>query len=142
MKKSTEMMSGLALVFLAALLGAPGCSKTPKPDAKVLQGNWKGQETNATGSDSLVLTGTNLEFHGSDPREWYKATFTLLEDKNPKQMIAIITDCADPKYVGKTAYAIYQIQDGIFTLAAHEPGDTNVPASFDDPQVRKVMFRQ
>jgi uncharacterized protein (TIGR03067 family) len=145
MKKSTEMMSGLALVFLATLLGASGCSKSPKPDStdsKVLQGTWKGQEANATGSDSLVLSGTNLEMHGADPREWYKATFTLLEDKNPKQMVVIITDCPDPKYVGKTAYAIYQIQDGALTIAAHAPGDTNVPATFDDPQARKVVFKQ
>ena len=140
------MVSGLALVLLAVLLGAPGCSKTPmseKPDSVVLQGSWKGQETNATGSDSLVLSGTNLEMHGADPREWYKATFTLLEDKNPKQMVVTITECPDPKYVGKTAYAIYQIaQDGTFTIAAHAPGDTNVPASFDDPQARKVVFKQ
>ncbi|MGA2540202.1 MAG: hypothetical protein ABSG78_01430 [Verrucomicrobiota bacterium] len=145
MKKPTDITFGLALVFLAALLGAPGCSKTPKPDkpdSVVLQGTWKGQEANATGSDSLVFSGTNLEFHGSNPQEWYKATFTLLEDKNPKQMIAIITDCPEPKYVGKTAYAIYQIQDGTFTIAAHEPGDTNVPTTFDDPQVRKVAFKQ
>ena len=135
---------GLGLVFLAALLGASGCSKADKPDSAVLQGAWKGQERagNAAGSDSLVLSGTNLEFHGADPHEWYKANYTLLEDKNPKQLVAVITECADPKYVGKTSYAIYQIQDGTLTIAAHEPGDTNVPTSFDDPQARKVVLKQ
>lgn len=135
---------GLGSAFLAALLGASGCSKAHKPDSAVLQGTWKGQEAagHVAGSDSLVLTGTNLEFHGADPREWYKASYMLLQDKNPKQLVAVITECADPAYVGKTAYAIYQIQDGTFTIASHEPGDTNVPTSFDDPQVRKVVFKQ
>jgi hypothetical protein len=69
----------LASMFLAALAVSSGCSKAHKPDAVVLQGAWKGQEAagNAAGSDSLVLSGTNLEFHGADPREWYKASVLL-----------------------------------------------------------------
>jgi uncharacterized protein (TIGR03067 family) len=134
---------GLGLAFLA-LLGMSGCSKSNKADSAVLQGSWKGQEAagNAAASDSIVLSGTNLEFHGADPREWYKASFTLLEDKNPKQLVAVITECADPKYVGKTSHAIYQIQDGMFTIAAYEPGDPNAPTSFDDAKARKIVFKQ
>jgi uncharacterized protein (TIGR03067 family) len=141
MKMRAKMLS-LGLVLAAALAGTTGCSKTPKPDAKVVQGTWKGQEANAPGSASLVMTGTNLEFHGANPQEWYKGTFTLREDTNPKQMIVVITECPEPKYVGKTACAIYQIQDGVITFAGHEPGDTNVPATFDGPTVRKIVFKQ
>ncbi len=140
--KTTSKMLSLCLVLAAALAGTTGCSKTPKPDAKVVQGTWKGQEPNATASSSLVMTGTNLEFHGANPQEWYKGSYTLRDDTNPKQMIVVITECADPKYVGKTSYAIYQIQDGMMTISAHEPGDTNVPASFDGPTVRKIVFKQ
>ncbi|HXR07970.1 MAG TPA: hypothetical protein VN765_11610 [Candidatus Acidoferrum sp.] len=148
--KMTSKVFGFGLVLAAALSGATGCSHASKPDARVMQGTWKGQEPAPPGnasltppaSASLVLTGTNLEFHGANPQEWYKGTFTLREDTNPKQMIVVITECADPKYVGKTACAIYQIQDGAMTIAAHEPGDTNFPASLDDPQVRKIVFKQ
>ena len=140
--KTTSKMLSLCLVLAAALAGTTGCSKTPKPDAKVVQGTWKGQEPNATASSSLVMTGTNLEFHGANPQEWYKGSYTLRDDTNPKQMIVVITECADPKDVGKTSYAIYQIQDGMMTISAHEPGDTNVPASFDGPTVRKIVFKQ
>jgi uncharacterized protein (TIGR03067 family) len=144
----TAKMLSLGLVLAGALAGATGCSKTATPDAKaapdakVVQGTWKGQEANTTGTASLVLAGTNLEFHGANPQEWYKGTFTLREDTTPKQMIVLITDCAEPKYVGKTAYAIYQIQDGAMTMTAHEPGDTNVPTTFDGPDVRKIVFKQ
>ncbi len=141
MKMTTKMLS-LGLVLAAALAGATGCSKASKSEANAVQGTWKGQETNTTGTASLVLTGTNLEFHGANPQEWYKGTFTLREDTNPKQMIVVITDCPDSKYVGKTAYAIYQIQDGAMTITAHEPGDTNVPTTFDGPDVRKIVFKQ
>ena len=94
--KTTSKMLSLCLVLAAALAGTTGCSKTPKPDAKVVQGTWKGQEPNATASSSLVMTGTNLEFHGANPQEWYKGSYTLRDDTNPKQMIVVITECADP----------------------------------------------
>ena len=143
MKRSSKIVS-LGLVSLAALLVASGCAKAHKSDSAVLQGTWKGQEAvgNATGVASLVLSGTNLELQGADPREWYKATFTLLDDKTPKQMLVTITACPNPQYVGKTACAIYQIQDGALTIAARAPGDTNVPTRFDEPDLRKIVFRQ
>ena len=137
-------MFGLGLALAAALLGTTGCSKAKKPDATAVQGTWKGQEANgpAAALDSLVLTGTNLEFHAANGQEWYKGTFTLREDTTPKQICVLITGCPDPKYVGKTACGIYQIQDGIMTIAAHEPGDTNVPIGFDGTDVRKIVFKQ
>ena len=129
---------------MAALLVASGCAKAHKPESAVLQGTWKGQDAagNAPGVATLVLSGTNLELQAADPREWYKATFTLLEDKNPKQMLVTITACADPQYVGKTACAIYQIQDGALTIASREPGNTNVPTRFDEPGLRQIVFKQ
>ena len=140
MKNLADMTIGLSLLLSVVLLGAAGCSKTPKPDSKVLAGTWSGPD--AAGTASLVFTGTNLEFHGADAREWYKASFVLREDTNPKQLVATITACPDPAYVGKTAYAIYQVQDGVFTIAAHEPGNPAVPASFDEQNVRKISFKQ
>jgi uncharacterized protein (TIGR03067 family) len=71
----------------------------------------------------------------------YKATFTLREDTNPKQLIAVVTDCPFPQYVGKTSQAIYRIENGTLTLAANEPGNPAVPANFDAPNARVILFK-
>ena len=119
-----------------------GCLKLHKPDSLGLQGTWSGQEVGARtqGSPSLVLDGTKLEFHGANPQEWYKATYTLREDTTPKQLDAVVTDCPVAQYVGKTAHAIYKIEDGKFTLTGNEPGNPATPASFDAPGARQIIF--
>jgi uncharacterized protein (TIGR03067 family) len=140
MNRITDM---LKLGFVAMLVVASGCSKSHKPDSVTLQGTWKGQDigAGANGSSSLVLSGANLEFHGANSNEWYKATFTLREDTNPKQLVAVITECPFAQYVGKTANAIYQIQDGTLTITGNEPGNPAVPAAFDAPGARQIVFK-
>jgi RNA polymerase sigma factor (sigma-70 family) len=110
-------------------------------DADALQGTWTGHEINgAPGSSTLTIQGSNLEFRGANPNEWYKATFTLREDTTPKQLIAVITDCPAPQFVGKTSHAIYQLQGSTFTMAGNEPGKPESPSSFDAPGSRKFVF--
>ncbi len=95
----------------------------------------------STGSlPSLVFNGSNLEFHGTDTNEWYKATFTLREDTQPKQLVVVITDCSFPQYVGKTAHAIFKIEGEKLTMAANEPGNPKTPASFGARGVREIEF--
>lgn len=115
-----------------------------QPAAPVtLQGKWQGKEAgdNSPGMATLVCSGSNLEFHGADPHEWYKGTFTLHPDANPKQLVMVITECPFPQYVGKTANAIYRIEDGTLTLAGNEPGDPAMPAAFDRPGDRQFVFK-
>jgi len=143
MKHSAKIFqTGLVVLLLAAA----ACSKTSAPktnDVPALQGAWKGRETgvNGPGSPVLVLTGNNLEFHGADTNEWYKGTYTLLEDRNPKQLVAIITECPDPAYVGKRSYGIYKLEAGTLTLSANEPGARSFPAAFDSPGARQFVFQ-
>jgi uncharacterized protein (TIGR03067 family) len=134
--KMTSRILGLSL--LALLLGAFGCSK--RPDSAALKGTWQGREGGAARTDSLVLSDNNLEFHGANPQEWYKGTFTLHEDSDPKQMIITITDCPFPKYVGQTANAIYRIEKGKLTIAGNEPGDPAMPTAFNAPGTRTMVF--
>jgi uncharacterized protein (TIGR03067 family) len=133
----------MTLLCSAGIL-ASGCSKSHKADSLTLQGSWRGSEVgaNTQGSPSLILEGTKLEFHGANPNEWYKATFSLREDTSPKQLEAVVTDCPFPKYVGKTVHGIYTIEDGKFTFAANEPGNPAVPASFDAKGAREFVFTQ
>jgi uncharacterized protein (TIGR03067 family) len=147
MKRTTEMLkSG----FVAILVVAAGCaaphksdSAAPPADSAALQGSWKGQEIegNSERTVSLVLSGANLEFHGADANDWCKGTFSLREDTNPKQMIGVITEGPDPRYVGKTVYAIYRIEDGVLTISGNAPGSPAPPAAFDAPDARQLVFK-
>ena len=90
---------------------------------------------------SLTLHGSSLEFHSADTNEWYKATFSLYET-TPKQMVVVIKDCPAPEYVGKTGYAIYQLQDGTLTITGNEPGFPSAPSGFDAAGARKLVFKK
>jgi beta-lactamase regulating signal transducer with metallopeptidase domain len=113
--------------------------KPLKPDS--IQGKWRGKEAGETGTCSLVLQGSTLEFQGADTNEWYKATFSAY-DTTPKQLVVFITDCPMPQYVGRTAYAIYQLENGTLTVTGNEPGNPTVPAGFDASGARKLVFKQ
>ena len=135
------MKNTLMIVLSVGILGF-GCSTLHKPDSVVIQGTWSGQEVGAKtqGTASLVFEGVKCEFHGADPQEWYKATFSLQENTTPKQLEAVITECPFPQYVGKTAHGIYIIEDGKLTFAANEPGNPAVPTSFDAQGARKFVL--
>jgi uncharacterized protein (TIGR03067 family) len=136
------MKNILMTIFCSVGILAAAASTSPQPDVQALQGKWTGQEVGSPipGASSLVIDGTKLKFVGADPSEWYKATFTLRDDTTPKQFVAVITDCPAPQYVGKTANAIYKIEDGKFTLTGNEPGNPAVPGSFDAPHARELVF--
>jgi len=133
----------------ASNAGATGSSaaqskaKATPSDSAALQGTWTGKELSADSDDAcrLVVSGQTFEFHGPDPNEWYKGTFTLREDSDPKVLVAAITQCPVDKYNGKTDYAIYRLENGTLTLAAYEPGNPEVPAGFDAPETRRFVFK-
>jgi uncharacterized protein (TIGR03067 family) len=147
--------------FFAVLVVAAGCATGQKPDSATfpgsskaaasqgasdsvtLQGTWKGHEggANPERSVSLVLSGANLEFHGADPNDWCKGTFSLRENTNPKQLIGVITDAPDLQVVGKTVNAIYRIEDGVLTIAGNAPGSPAPPAAFDAPDARQLVLQ-
>jgi uncharacterized protein (TIGR03067 family) len=153
---------GLALIFAQSKLfthlsGSSELSANLKEDAarttelsaqlraraKSLQGTWSPAdiEASGTGWPSLVIQGSNLDFRGMNTNYWFRASFSLREDTNPKQLVAVITESADPKDVGKTANAIYEIQDGKLIITVNEPGDPAVPAGFDAPGADKFVFK-
>jgi uncharacterized protein (TIGR03067 family) len=164
-----KIKNGNCALMCLLLLGASGCSTMQQPastspthsttlyadssatqpepkaqlsDSAALQGTWTGKELSADSDDAcrLVVTGQNFEFHGSDPNEWYKGTFTLRENSNPKVLVAAITECPAEKYIGKTDYAIYRLENGALRLTAYEPGNPDVPPGFDAPETRRFVF--
>jgi uncharacterized protein (TIGR03067 family) len=137
-------MKALIILVCSMSLVIFGCSKPPESDSVVLEGKWSGEEMgrSADGTASLLVEGSTLKFHGADTNEWYKGTFTLREDTNPKQLVTMITDCPAPHYVGKAANAIYKIEAGTLTLTGNEPGNPEVPPSFDTPGSRKFVLKK
>jgi uncharacterized protein (TIGR03067 family) len=152
-----NLMNLAGLVLVTVVVVASGCSTAQKPgpvstapnsassgetDLAILQGAWKGQESGGEGLAYLVITGQNMEVRGSDSREWYKGTFTTGEGKDPKQLTLAITECGDPKYAGKTSHVIYRMEGGTLTMTGNEPGNPEVPSSFDAPDARTVVFKR
>jgi beta-lactamase regulating signal transducer with metallopeptidase domain len=118
-----------------------GIIETPETLSLILVEDRRRVPSKATGSASLVVKGSNLEFHGEDPREWYRGTFTTY-NTTPKQLVVSITDCPMPDYVGKTAFAIFHFQDGTLTITGNEPGNPVMPANFEMPGSRKLVFKR
>ena len=130
---------------------APGKSVTKPANAEVsaatkpaesLQGSWKGKELGGEndGTVSLIVEGNRFEFHGANQDEWYKGTFTLRDDTDPKQFVALIADCPNQDFIGKTSKSIYRLRDGKLMLAARAPGNEEAPADFNDSESRRFEF--
>jgi uncharacterized protein (TIGR03067 family) len=110
-----------------------------RSDFAMLQGAWNGQET-GVGSSTLIVDGSNVEYHGADPSDAFKATFSLRTGTNPKQIIMTIADSATPGYVGKTAHAIYELRRGTLTVSGTEPGSPSIPKYFNAADSRTLVF--
>jgi uncharacterized protein (TIGR03067 family) len=131
-------------IIVAMLVAASGCSTLHKSDTAILQGTWQGKEIGGktAGNCLLVVSENTAEFRDVNPNEWLKATFSLREDTNPKQIVFLTTACAYPPHIGITRYAIYRIEDGTVRLTASEPGDTKVPSDFSAAGTRQFEFRR
>jgi uncharacterized protein (TIGR03067 family) len=126
-----------------ALIFASGCATPTKPNSTVLEGSWNGHDITPgrEGTASLLVSGHTLEFHGADPNDWLKGTFTLRDDTNPRQCNGVVIECPQADYVGKNFYSIYKIENGTLTATGNEPGNTNIPSAFDDPASRQLIFK-
>jgi uncharacterized protein (TIGR03067 family) len=131
-------------ILIAILAGASGCSTLHNSDTSVLQGSWEGAEIGGKtkGMCSIVISENKAEYSGADTNEWLKATFSLREHTNPRQIVFLTTACSYPPHVGTARYAIYRFEGGAVRLTASEPGDTNVPPSFDAPGARQFVLRK
>jgi len=115
-----------------------------QPDSAALQGTWKGKEIGGQveGDVYLIIKGKELEYRGADPGEWYKGTFTVREDKQPRQLIGEVQDCPAPKYVGKQCLAIYRIDGDRLTITGNEPGNPEFPSALDSADSRQFVLQK
>lgn len=110
-----------------------------------LQGKWEGLEKGreSLGKCTMTIAGDTIRFDGPGKVEWYSAKFALPSDQTPKQLHATITDCPEPKFVGKLSLAIYKIEDGTLTMVGHKPGAPDVPKDFNGGEAaRTFVFKK
>ena len=139
-----------AVALAAISIFIPGglvrAQDAPTPaQSEPLQGIWEGVEVGreAAGKCRMTITGASMHFEGSNKNEWYKATLALRTDTDPKQLLAKITECSRPAYVGKPSIAIYKIEGGTLTLVGHPPGAPDAPQSFEgDATSRSFVFKK
>jgi len=132
---------GLVLALLT------GCTTVTLSDTDAIQGTWKGQELRhgEVTFSWLSIVGRDLEFRAANGKEWYKATITLQENTDPKQLTAVITQCPQAELVGQTVEAIYQLETdpqggGRLVITGNAPGNPQRPTGFGDRQARQIIF--
>jgi uncharacterized protein (TIGR03067 family) len=122
----------LAAIVVVGALVSCGCASTPKRDLTRLQGTWVGQEIDgAKGECRMTIEGNTIKFQGARQEEWYVGRLTLAPKTQPRQATILIESCPFPKYVDKTAKAIYKLEGTRLTIAGHEPGNPAVPTGFE-----------
>jgi uncharacterized protein (TIGR03067 family) len=136
----------LAFVTLALFQGfAPRSAGQSSPEQAALQGKWEGVEVGREndGKCTITIEGTSIYFQGGRQGEWYKATLTLPAGTDPKQLLGVITDCPSQEAIGKTAPAIYKVEEGKLTIVGHKPGTEGAPKSFDgDDNSRTFVLKK
>ena len=93
-----------------------------------LEGTWIGNETNSNNVWTCSITGNEMDL--SSENEWYKGTFSINTQTDPKQLDYLLTDCFISEGIGLTVLAIYKIENNSMTFAGNEPGATTRPDSF------------
>ena len=139
MKKHLHLALALATLFTAtphSIVRAedgPRLTALQEAEMKLLQGTWEGVEVGreAGGKCTLTITANTLSFQGGNPGEWYKGTFELPANKDPRQLAGTIKECPAEAIIGKTAWAIYKIEDGTLTLVGNPPGSPEPPKTFN-----------
>jgi uncharacterized protein (TIGR03067 family) len=93
-----------------------------------LEGEWV---STVTGLDvTVTFSGDHFSVAAPTPNYWYKGTFKLDTDSDPKKIDLAIKEAGIPQYVGRTSLGIYKIEEGILVMTINQPGAPNYPSSF------------
>lgn len=136
----------MVLLITAAFLIIAGCTKGAEeakkaPEAKtpetaeltgiiIVEGKWVGSDEGESVGWELTFSGNHISITSPSPDVWYKGTFKLNTNADPKTIDMVIEESSPPKYTKKTSLAIYKIEGNTLTLASNEPGVSERPTSF------------
>ena len=115
-------------LFIFGLLSVGYASSSDK-EMTELEGKW---ESIVKFADiTFIFSGNNFSVETPNPSFWYKGTFTLHTDKDPKQIDLLINESGIPPYKGRTMLGIYKFEEDILVLVINQPGSPNYPQSFE-----------
>jgi len=138
MRKATNAQSLLGALVLSLAAVFTACQSLPsRTDAELnrLQGYWEGE--GAGGRCSITITGNSLHYRAGT--NWWKTTFTLPADTDPRQLHATIKESSPPTNgIGQVVFAIFKIEDGTLTLAEVD-GSDEPPQTFSSASSRYVV---
>jgi uncharacterized protein (TIGR03067 family) len=137
MKMGTNGRSLLcAVALLSAVSFVAGQSvKTRDAELKRLQGYWEGE--GAGGKCSITITGDSLHYRAGS--NWFKTTFTLPENTEPRQLHATIKDTTPTNSIGTVVTAIYKMEDGTLTISAVDLAEKPSAETFEKPDNRYIV---
>lgn len=126
MRKTTAIgllgfMMAAGFVFQALHQRASAAAGTGETE---LEGKWVLQGSDMT----FVFSGDKFEI--TSQSVWYKGTFSLAPDADPKEIDLLIKDAPMPQFKGQTSLGIYEFQEGILWLAMNRPGLAERPTQF------------
>ena len=98
-----------------------------------LEGTWIGYETGSP-QQGWILTIERNQFTliCEDSSTWYKGHLRLNNNCSRNKMDLRISATAVQTDNGKTAFGIYEIEEGTLVLVTGEPGSIERPYSFDE----------
>jgi len=150
-KIKTAIAAGMMLLLAAGttvIFADEIESAGQKSDLAALQGTWNGRQFYLNPNIpehrcSLVISGNSYEFQDeADTNAWNKGTFTLREDTNPRQYIAVVGECHLPQFIGKPVMAIYRFENDKLIMTWSAPGKTNAPSAFDVRGAAHMEFKR
>lgn len=122
------VIAAFSISILAVASWAVLSAGTVGSEETDLEGKWVGIPQ--IGNWVCEFSGAQFSITSPDPNMWYKGTFAIKTDKDPKQIDLLLKEMPIPQYVGKTSLGIYKIEGNNLTLALNEPGNPNRPESF------------
>ena len=142
------MKNTIIALFTGAAILIAGCSRQPKSDLTALQGTWNGRQIHANPKIpdhpcALVISGNSYEFKDdADTNAWNKGNFTLREDTDPRQFIAVVGEAHLAPFVGATVMAIYRVENDTLLVTWNAPGKADAPSAFDARGAARTEFKR
>ena len=107
-----------------------------------LQGTWVGHVLGKEGGGGVKWTFSGNSFGYTIPDKpyaWFKGTFTVNEERVPKQADLTIKECPMARLVGKTLKHIYELKNDSLTLAGSRLGVETRPSDFEPSSNGRVF---
>ena len=107
-----------------------------------LQGTWRGAELGG-GATALTIefsaAGARVRVRTPGGLEAYEGSFAIDDTTSPRRAVLTIDTCAIPQFVGKQAFAIFELSGDRLRLAGTRPGVPQYPTGWEPSPLVRVF---